>query len=141
MARTGQTSFAQLTPDARLRKSHKTANDTIRNEWAAIGDSLGECLSSVQELELDFTNAFCPFGCCRDFDMLPEYLRTLQPKVVRVLGLMTGEEEKVKKLILDVMTPPGWAAPEGFKVDINPEKDPWAKWRIFETEETGKRGD
>jgi hypothetical protein len=56
----------------------------------------------------------------------------LQPKVIRVLGL---------KLIWDAMTPPGGEAPEGLKVETNPDQDPWAKWKTAKTEETEKQED
>jgi hypothetical protein len=95
-----------------------------------------QCCTTLDQLELDFSNAICPFGCCRDFSMQFKYLRKLQPKVIRVLGLIYGEEEKVKKLIVEAMTRRGAVALEDLKLMINPEEDPWAKWRFARTEET-----
>ena len=96
--------------------------------------------TSLEQLKLNFSNAICSFGCCRDFDMQLQYLSLLQLKIIRMLDLMTGEE-KVEKLIWDAMIPPGGEAPEALKVEINPEQDPWAKWKDAKIEETEKQED
>jgi hypothetical protein len=110
--------------------AHDRVKALEKEDWDFFGNKLRACCTTLEQLELDFASAICPFGCCRDFNMQLDFLQILQPKIIKVLGLIPSEEEKVKKLILDAMTPPGEAAPEGLKVDINPEKDPWAKWRI-----------
>ena len=50
-------------------------------------------------LELDFTNAYCPFGCCRDSYVNLQFLADLKPKAVRALGMRLREEDFMRKMI------------------------------------------
>ncbi|KAJ4345093.1 hypothetical protein N0V95_005940 [Ascochyta clinopodiicola] len=52
-------------------------------------------MHALQTLELDYTNAYCPVGCCRLTKMLRHWDEVLpKMKKVRVLGLRHEDEEK-----------------------------------------------
>jgi hypothetical protein len=75
------------------------------------------------------SNAYCPFGCCRDVPINFRFLSTFKPKVVRVLGLRKGEEDKLKKKLEDLglMTDEeGEKCELPFTLQCNPQDDPWA---------------
>jgi hypothetical protein len=129
-------SFTAKTQAQRFEFTHGYVRESQKCDWDYAGDRLVQCCTTLDQLKLDFSNAIYPFSCCRDFDMQFKYLRKLQPKGIRLLGLIYDEEEKVKKLIVDAMTRQGAVALEDLKLEINPKEDPWAKWRFDRTEET-----
>ncbi|KAL6708833.1 hypothetical protein ACN47E_002240 [Coniothyrium glycines] len=51
----------------------------------------------MERVELDFTRSFCDMGCCRVFDMcLGDWIEHLNPKALRITGLMRGEEKDIQ---------------------------------------------
>jgi hypothetical protein len=104
--------FKGKTQTQRLRFTHNCVKEAEKHEWDLTGEKLAVCCTALEQLELDFSNATCPYSCCSNFNMQLQYLRELQPKVIMVLMLMDEEEEKVKKLIFDVMTPQGGRQPQ-----------------------------
>jgi hypothetical protein len=55
--------------------------------------------STYRYLEMDFTNAFCPIGCCRLLEeacnLTPIETDQSRPEAIALLGLRSEEEEKV----------------------------------------------
>jgi hypothetical protein len=96
---------------------------------------LDQISSRLSRLEVDFTNAYCPMGCCRALDIVCwEVLRQLSPKKIRAVWLKTGEVPVVKESV-EV----GCNGRE-IKLVCNPTDDPWEKWRLTKDEAETETG-
>tara|TARA_R110002003_G_scaffold279_22_gene18194 strand:+ start:27455 stop:28303 length:849 start_codon:yes stop_codon:yes gene_type:complete len=114
--------FKSFTAAQRLQYAH----DKSKMNAYVYYDNLNLCLSEIQtklqQLEIDFTNSFCPVGCCRELDVGFQYIKYLQPGMIRILGLRKGEDAEVKAKILPLLQD------KRAVVEINPKEDPWAKY-------------
>lgn len=84
----------------------------------------------MREIEMDFTNAFCGVGCCRDFGMDFNFIRQLKPKTIRILGLRAGEKSRVMTELAQGQRfgNDGNAMRKEIHVEFD-NSDPWAEWR------------
>jgi hypothetical protein len=89
--------------------------------------------TKLSYLEVDFTNAFCPQGCCRGFNVDFEFLRHLKPRVLRVLGVRTEERELVRTKMMEGLKV-GDIAEAGVELQWDDVEDPWGKWKISNEE-------
>ena len=51
-------------------------------------------MKALKTIELDLTNAYCPLGCCRDFDIPPHLPALERLESIRLLGLRHEKEER-----------------------------------------------
>jgi len=85
-----ETPFDQMTREARLSEAHTYGLTWLYDRRFEMSDAIAE-FEGLQSIEIDFTNAYCPVGCCRDF-------RLVWNKVLRhctrieAVGLRDGEE-------------------------------------------------
>jgi hypothetical protein len=82
----------------------------------------------VDSLEIDYTNSYCPIGCCRKVYVDPDIIDGLKHGCLRILGLRGQAEETdlIDEWSLDRLDEPTY---EDLKLqcglELNPEKDPW----------------
>ena len=76
----------------------KTRNISIRRvgeEWTNRQNKLRLINATLKHLEIDFTEAFCPMGCCRNLLIDSDFIYTLKPEVLSVLGInFRGDKEQ-----------------------------------------------
>ncbi|KAH7086555.1 hypothetical protein FB567DRAFT_528250 [Paraphoma chrysanthemicola] len=106
--------FEDLSEDDRLHYAHDTARGGGYSHMDIKSDRLACITSKLQYLEIDFTNTYCPVGCCRMVDINGDFLTGLDPAIIRVLGVREGEKEELP-----------WPLSK-LKVS-SPEDDPWAR--------------
>ena len=94
---------------------------------------LRERPTKLSYLEVDFTHAFCPLGCCRGFSIDFEFLRRLKPKVLRVLGLCTEERALVRTKMMHGLKV-GDIAEAAIELGWDDGQDPWREWRTSHEE-------
>ncbi|KAF2714019.1 hypothetical protein K504DRAFT_518150 [Pleomassaria siparia CBS 279.74] len=123
--------FSQLTL-AQWNALHESENQCLRSFRSDLAQRLMQLTSTLNFLELDFTNAFCPCGCCRDLDISGEFLAKLSPVKTSIIGIRNEEEERE---LLQT-----WAEDTGYEKEgeedmvkkygmtINPKNDSWAEW-------------
>ncbi|KAH7086547.1 hypothetical protein FB567DRAFT_528228 [Paraphoma chrysanthemicola] len=92
--------FDQMTAAHRTQYAHATALVFLKHHWSCQTEVLKKVTSTRDYLELDFTNAFCPEGCCRCLTIDFEFLSTMTPKKVTTKGLRVGE----KDMLAEAMT-------------------------------------
>jgi hypothetical protein len=94
---------------------------------------------TLLNLELDFTNAYCPLGCCRIIVDIAPLLAEMQPANVTLLGLRNEgerqdllEEVKIYSGPMDVGEPYRHLAEREIvkmhNMVFDPEEDVWAEW-------------
>ncbi|KAH7086027.1 hypothetical protein BKA63DRAFT_389405, partial [Paraphoma chrysanthemicola] len=85
--------FDQMTPAHRSLYAHGGSLMFLKHHWRCQTEVLKKVTSTLDYLEMDFTNAFCPAGCCRCLEIDFGFLETLRPKAMTALGLRAGEKE------------------------------------------------
>ncbi|KAF2677571.1 hypothetical protein K458DRAFT_395846 [Lentithecium fluviatile CBS 122367] len=89
--------FDDLSSAERLRVAHDRAKYRLLFDWDYLRErAIFNLQSQMEYLELDFTNAYCPVGCCRIFNQRCHLslFYGLSPKKVTVLELKNENEEK-----------------------------------------------
>lgn len=83
--------FDDLTLADKLDQAHECAFesqlDTQKNLSVAISD-----LENLESIDFDFTNAYCPLGCCRRFDLWYDFAMRYA-RNIRFLGVRNEEEK------------------------------------------------
>lgn len=95
----GQPTFEDMPPEQRMLYAHYRAKLYQISLWMAQVEALMRFEAQLDLLELDLTNVYCPFGCCRDFPVDFRILVQLKPKLLRFLGMRPGEVEQVEALL------------------------------------------
>jgi hypothetical protein len=121
--------FEHKTAAERLDHAHSEAKRWYRGFCDDRLSIIFDLYSNLRELELDFTNAFCPFGCCRDFDISFEHLGRLKLQVVRLLGLRDGEAQILEERFRVELSPKGEKLEDLVELQYGLGHDTWAKWR------------
>jgi hypothetical protein len=105
--------FDNVGPVHRMHLAHKVAKARQRNVWLRQIEAVKRFTSPLDLLEVDFTNAYCPFGCCREYDdVLFLFLADLKPKVLRLLGLRVGDMAEVRQKVGNVEYSTDWVPEE-----------------------------
>jgi hypothetical protein len=86
--------------------------------------------ASFHQIEMDFSNAFCPLDCCRIVPMSFDFLDRIKPHTTRLLGLNDEEVDKVKTLREASLQVDGQCEVAQCNYKLNPTDDPWAKWNV-----------
>lgn len=88
------TAFDHLSHRERLNLIHDGARDWSRQEWyQLLVETLGLFESPLQYLEVDFTNAFCTYGCCRPLARaIHSWIVDTAPKSLEVIGYREDEK-------------------------------------------------
>lgn len=112
---------------ARIVQAHKDAYfDVMTGHFESINVTLSEPPFLFYELhyvEIDYTNAVCPLGCCKWLSRGTAFLDDMCPKKTVVLGLTPGGEEEL------------WLNGEASKyTDDEGEEDDWGtvEWVLQE---------
>lgn len=85
------TAFEEMTPAERLERAHITAHQYAVSSRRSVCWSF-EDLTDLQSAEIDFTNAYCPFGCCR-FLHLGWKIIVDSTRKIRIIGLKSVKEK------------------------------------------------
>ncbi|KAF2030494.1 hypothetical protein EK21DRAFT_65248 [Setomelanomma holmii] len=84
--------FTDLLPQVRMREAHFLALRCQRTAWNRQTGSIKGFTSPPDRLEIDMTNSYCPFGCCRNCpDGFFLFLSDLKPKEITLVGLYENE--------------------------------------------------
>jgi hypothetical protein len=78
----------------RMLEAHEEGIRRLDKEWTKQQNKLKRINATLEHLELDFTSAFCPMGCCRNLDIDTDFIYRLQPKIISVLGIRFGGDKK-----------------------------------------------
>ncbi|KAI2476354.1 hypothetical protein Ptr902_12233 [Pyrenophora tritici-repentis] len=92
---------------SRMLEAHHYSHDSLAREWRGASQRLLSIQCQLDKLELDVSEAFCPIVCCRVFDFAPDFLRQWNPKRIRAIGVLRGEEKKALARIKTYLAPPG----------------------------------
>ncbi|KAF2662481.1 hypothetical protein K491DRAFT_709844 [Lophiostoma macrostomum CBS 122681] len=125
----------------RKRNAHDQAHAEFREHCSSISDtlkfdSLETMTENFQYMEMEYTNAFCPLGCCRYIQVGWDLIPSLWPKHAVILGLdFSGERQLFMHLFSAICTDDegeeeDWPSAEEFGLEFNPDTDKWAKWRM-----------
>jgi hypothetical protein len=126
----GLPAFEALSFAQRQDIAHHKAKICMEASGGVTDQALGELRSSFRQLEMDFSNAFCPFGCCRFFTMGFTFLDRIKPHTIRLLGLGDGEGERIKDAIAQQLSVTKVELEARYVFELNPTDDPWAKWKM-----------
>jgi hypothetical protein len=125
--------FERKTAAERLDHAHSEAKKWYKNVCNDNLSIIVKMYPNLEELELDFTNGFCPFGCCRDFDINLEQIGRRKIQVLRLLGLKDGEARILEENFWIELCPTGKKLGDHIDLQYGLAQDPWAKWRQVET--------
>jgi hypothetical protein len=125
--------FSAMGAAERLALAHVHAKNKQARFWSVLTQALARMPTKLSYLEVDFTNAFCPLGCCRGFNVDFEFLRRLKPKVLRVLGMRTEERELVRMKMMQGLKV-GDITDAGIELGWDDGQDPWRGWRTSHEE-------
>jgi hypothetical protein len=119
----------------RIVLAHNFTVCKVDDYWSVVLSDLYYFRIDFDYLEFDFTNAFCPTGCCRMIDLPDDYqvLKHLSPKCTVVLGLDWDKEETARFLDdASVCTElPVREVERKWGLRFGTEnEDRWAKWKI-----------
>jgi hypothetical protein len=78
----------------RMLEAHDEGIRKLDKEWTQRQNKLKRINATLEHLELDFTSAFCPMGCCRNLDIDTDFIYRLRPKTMSVLGIRFGGDKK-----------------------------------------------
>ena len=94
--------FNPLWKRYRLFESHKESIRRVSKEWTTRQNKLRRINTTLEHLEIDFTNAFCPMGCCRNLKIDTDFIDALKPEIMSVLGTsFRGEKEQFLRSFKD----------------------------------------
>ncbi|KAF2030488.1 hypothetical protein EK21DRAFT_88812 [Setomelanomma holmii] len=114
-----------LTPAQRLERAHEHAVWFVRHLQQHLSDALYYGMEAdLKEIELDFTYAVCPLGCCRMLAPDLDFLESRTPYTARLLGVRKAEEAKVKQHVFYTSHFLGYKG----EMLCNPEADPWTRY-------------
>jgi hypothetical protein len=133
------------TANDRKISAHDKALWDFHCHCSDITDTLGEgtleeLTDNFQYMEMEFTNSYCPLGCCRYIDAGYGLVDSLRPKHTVILGLdLDGEKQVFMNLFSSIHSDDegqdeDWGTPEWitneYGVEFNPDRDIWAKWKM-----------
>jgi hypothetical protein len=120
---------------------HGWAMGRLSTTWQFKSWDLSLCLSvrKLEYLEIDLTNAYCLYACCRPHRacFVERLVHTKQPARLTFLGMKNGEEEKMMvriKTYLDIQDDVGSGLSQDqirsrHNITFNPDQDIWAEWK------------
>ena len=135
-----QYDYDSMTPAQRLKEAHVEAMDRLSVSWREMYNAIDEQLSGqLGYLEVDFTNAYCPVGCCRmtttAYCCCSFYTDKL--KTVTMLGLRNINEEmkmlgRIRYIHLYLNKNGSYARrmKKAPRVSFGADEDPWAAWKV-----------
>ena len=85
--------FDQYSREERLQLLHSEALYDFRLQQDAIDDWLFN-LKALKTIEVDLMNAYCPMGCCRNFEVYPYLPHLGHLEKIRLLGLRHEKEQQ-----------------------------------------------
>ncbi|KAF2273417.1 uncharacterized protein EI97DRAFT_503494 [Westerdykella ornata] len=88
--------FAKLTQQEKLEEMHEALEVNRQFDWGFIEDKLSNFRTTLNYVELDFTNIYCLLGECRPMDMVDigYWISTLDPSTLIVKGLCSRAERE-----------------------------------------------
>jgi hypothetical protein len=128
--------------EERLEKVHDVAKSMIENYWDNIRATMFRTLrTSCRYFEMDFTNAYCPSGCCRMVEAACLYFTghmwESRMDTPTLLGLRNKMEEDEAMGCIRFMMKNYWRTRLGAtKLRAKPrfldrgDKEPWAAYKI-----------
>lgn len=132
-------SFDVLSPLARYEYIHEAWEGMASRVWREITVVLDQFPGSLDYVELDFTNIFCPQGHCRALlPIMGHFVKKLNATTLDVIGLRTKEERsELIKLARDAgVSHQVLRQKHGLRFRRVGDSTPWDKWRIEEVAET-----
>jgi hypothetical protein len=143
--------FDRHCSEERLQFMHETVSHYYSRVQNMIKPWLYD-LETLKTIELDLMNAYCPLGCCRDFDLPPYLPDPERLESIRLLGLKHEEEEQDYLLdsyriywLTDVGVADDYSeiydqeehdaavikeVHERHHITFGTEGDPWESWKI-----------
>lgn len=95
----GHRAWARLTPQERRDYAHYRAVSQHQSDWKETIFWFADFFEprgrkwTLNYLEIDITNAYCPLGCCRMIDQIPQLLVSTSPTHVVIRGALDEEEQ------------------------------------------------
>jgi hypothetical protein len=133
----GRRSFENMSLTGRIHFAHLQAHALLYISWVVLTATLKGFSPPLQKIEIDLTNAYCPFGSCRCLYLIDfSFLKVLTPKIVRVIGLRGGEQHTLKSKLEEdgLMTDKhGERCELPFILQCDPQDDPSAKHKRLPT--------
>jgi hypothetical protein len=139
----GETIFEEEFEDMedRLDRVHDLAKSKMELYWNKIRSTMFRTLrTSCRYLEMDFTNAYCPFGCCRMVEAACLYFTShmweSRMDTPTLLGLRNKMEEHEAMGCIRFMMKNYWKTRLGAKLRAKPrfldrgDKELWAAYKI-----------
>ncbi|KAF2246739.1 hypothetical protein BU26DRAFT_52452 [Trematosphaeria pertusa] len=123
-------------------------NDGVNYNWLQVMDTVGTLINNSRRdhplnyVEIDYTNAFCPVGCCRPLELVDyAWIQHLKPTCIDIIGTWTEREER---RILSHMAEDNDTEPEMLiarhGVQIREARDSvrWSRWKHEEPQRHGE---
>ncbi|KAF2246738.1 hypothetical protein BU26DRAFT_521173 [Trematosphaeria pertusa] len=125
--------FDQLTRHQRFDHIHDLELDDVADQWLDLVHSLPVPPTGLHYLEVDFTNAYCPIGCCRPIHLaVGDWITLVAPKKLDVIGVLPDEERQFTYVDLNGMhyTRRILKQQYGLRFRQPGEPTPWDEWMI-----------
>ncbi|KAF1831305.1 hypothetical protein BDW02DRAFT_632934 [Decorospora gaudefroyi] len=91
--RYGPGTYMSMTDAQRRSLAHTLQHIIAEREWSHVQKQLSKFQNPMDYVEADFTDVFCPGGCCRPlYACINRWILKLKPKVLDVTGLMHSEQ-------------------------------------------------
>jgi hypothetical protein len=128
-----QRSFEQLSDTERFARVHEPELDLVMGQWQELTQYLQQFKNLIDYLEIDFSNAFCPFGDCRPVSYgLHTWIQYLDPISIDAIGLYEHEQNDFEFEDSDNETVSRQDCEDRFGLRFRSPEDPtrWDKWMM-----------
>jgi hypothetical protein len=137
--------FDSMSSAERLQVAHFEAKLRLLRCWVDMFDTMNLKLSAWPEyLEVDFTNAYCPVGCCRMALNCCRryYLPLLEATTVLVRGLRNDDEEAEFLSLMRNIRGNGDVGEmkKTLELEFDVDEEPWAAWKVAATLQHNDQG-
>jgi hypothetical protein len=133
-------SFDTMVEVDRIRFAHTTGVEVLSDIWIETLERIHNFLPEVRSLELDFTSAYCPTGCCSLIRNGLLLSRCEKLTKLSFLGIRNKQEEAEVMDELDWLhmdQDRDWGYSGGFEmltkihsIVFNPETSHWEQWEM-----------
>lgn len=126
--------FEQLSGADRINRIHESLKDDSYEAWQDMLEELVYFTPGFHYVEVDFTNAYCPLGDCRQVSHgLGKWISQIKPAFLDVVGLQSTQERS--QFILWARNAAGITHKElreahGLRFRKPGDTTPWDKWMV-----------
>jgi hypothetical protein len=132
-----ETPYEEMTLRDRLNAIHEDLQDQLttrtgpHSTWNDIVESL-RTFNELHYVEIDYTNAFCPLGCCRPVHLFDyTWLGEVAPDVIHIIGARSMEEEEAisNNIDIDIDCLGLVALKTSFQFRKSVDSTRWSRWK------------